>query len=690
MNNGGGRDDGRSGGHHRRPLPHRTPSLEYNGDVRQQHQHQNRNDNNMNLRRPFPDRGFGRGDGGYPRNNNGGDFRGRYHPNAGPPPPPPPQRDTNRQGGGGAGAIEFIRNNSHPSSSIPFNDAKHSQLNPTPRNANSNKDPNTPIPEEFRRTLILSNIPQHIGRRELRNHFQRNWNAATQFCHVYKEREGYVKFKEAADARRVWEAGTEGLDGGLKDGGEGSVSLVGEGVQLKAFHFNNSIDVPEDESNRGMKPFATAAGGGGGFDRKRNWNEDSDGGGGGHHQHGGQTPHKMGRHSEDHVTPSSYGGGYDSQHPASAPHVSIASNTYHRSNSNAPASADQKQQQQQQQTSLQIQLQQQKDKEYNLQWEAFQKQEEEWRQRRNTEYQTYQQAKTNRTTQISTLEQKRDLLTKQENMLTQQLPLHKKMLSMLKSKEASASEQSKKMKEILSTQTRIMELKKEIKAIVEEVEKLREEEKGHVFVPIEKRPVFVEPVVVAGGCASDGVGTKKVGGGAAAIAAGKRSLDRRTTVLRVEGFGGGGDGENSKEDVTEGAIKDHFSTFGTVSSVTLTTNEGEDTNSFALVKFANRIDAEKAKASDIKFIKASLSCTWYKPLPSKQSNKTEGADGVKGTQKDEYAADDFDEQQNADDNFYDDVYDDTGHADCEEDIPLHDDEEHMVDYEEEDELVDYD
>jgi hypothetical protein len=136
-------------------------------------------------------------------------------------------------------------------------------------------------------------------------------------------------------------------------------------------------------------------------------------------------------------------------------------------------------------------------------------------------------------------------------MLTQQLPLHKKMLSMLKSKEASASEQSKKMKEILSTQTRIMELKKEIKAIVEEVEKLREEEKGHVFVPIEKRPVFVEPVVVAGGCASVGVGTKKVGGGAAAIAAGKRSLDRRTTVLRVEGFGGGGDGENSKEDVTE-------------------------------------------------------------------------------------------------------------------------------------------
>lgn len=549
MNNGGGRDDGRSGGHHRRPLPHRTPSLEYNGDVRQQHQHQNRNDNNMNLRRPFPDRGFGRGDGGYPRNNNGGDFRGRYHPNAGPPPPPPPQRDTNRQGGGGAGAIEFIRNNSHPSSSRPFNDATQSQFNPTPRNANSNKDPSTPIPEEFRRTLILSNIPQHIGRRELRNHFQRNWNAATQFCHVNKKREGYVKFKEAADARRVWEAGTEGLDGGLKDGGEGSVSLVGEGVQLKAFHFNNSIDVPEDESNRGMKPFATAAGGGGGFDKKRNWNEDSVGGGGGHHQHGGQTPHKMGRHSEDHVTPSSYGGGYDSQHPASAPHVSIASNTYHRSNSNAPASADQKQQQQQQQTSLQIQ--QQKDKEYNLQWEAFQKQEEEWRQRRNTEYQTYQQAKTNRTTQISTLEQKRDLLTKQENMLTQQLPLHKKMLSMLKSKEASASEQSKKMKEILSTQTRIMELKKEIKAIVEEVEKLREEEKGHVFVPIEKRPVFVEPVVVAGGCASVGVGTKKVGGGAAAIAAGKRSLDRRTTVLRVEGFGGGGDGENSKEDVTE-------------------------------------------------------------------------------------------------------------------------------------------
>lgn len=98
----------------------------------------------------------------------------------------------------------------------------------------------------------------------------------------------------------------------------------------------------------------------------------------------------------------------------------------------------------------------------------------------------------------------------------------------------------------------------------------------------------------------------------------------------------------------------------------------------------------QAKGSDIKFIKASLSCTWYKPLPSKQSNKTEGADGVKGTQKDEYAADDFDEQQNADDNFYDDVYDDTGHADCEEDIPLHDDEEHMVDYEEEDELVDYD
>jgi len=192
------------------------------------------------------------------------------------------------------------------------------------------------------------------------------------------------------------------------------------------------------------------------------------------------------------------------------------------------------QQQQQKQQEIQpspieLQMQQQQEAEEWAKWEAFQVQEMEWRKRRHSEYSTFIAAKNERSTQLSTLEQKRDLLSKQEHMLSQQLPLHKKMLAMLKSKNATPAEQSTKMKEILSTSKRIVELKTEMKGVVEDIEKMKEEEVIlGVFRPSEKRPVF-----------SGNVGTN----GSVGVAK-KRSLDRRTTVLKVQGFN---EAENADE-----------------------------------------------------------------------------------------------------------------------------------------------
>ena len=128
-----------------------------------------------------------------------------------------------------------------------------------------------------------------------------------------------------------------------------------------------------------------------------------------------------------------------------------------------------------------------------------------------------------------------------------------------------------------------MEIKKEIKGLVETVEKLREEgvTKG-VFRPTEKRPIFSS-------AGADGGLTKKK----------KARLDRRTTVLKVEGF---------NNDVTEDDVKEHFSTCGTITSASIETQDGK---TFALINFANRIDAERAKSSTTKFNDQDLTCAWH-------------------------------------------------------------------------------
>ena len=78
------------------------------------------------------------------------------------------------------------------------------------------------------------------------------------------------------------------------------------------------------------------------------------------------------------------------------------------------------------------------------------------------------------------------------------------------------------MKEILSTSKRIVELKTELKGVIEDIEKMKEVESNHgVFRPSEKRPVFSGNMVDPN---------------ARVVPGKKRSLDRRTTMLKVRGF----------------------------------------------------------------------------------------------------------------------------------------------------------
>ena len=107
-------------------------------------------------------------------------------------------------------------------------------------------------------------------------------------------------------------------------------------------------------------------------------------------------------------------------------------------------------------------------------------------------------------------------------MLNKQLPLHKKMLTVIKSKNDNTAEQTKKMKEILGIQTRIMELKKEMKGIVEKIEQMKKDEvTWGVFRPSEKRPVFVD---------NTGGGSNTLRVDCGGLAKKKSRLDRRTTI----------------------------------------------------------------------------------------------------------------------------------------------------------------
>jgi hypothetical protein len=436
------------------------------------------------------------------------------------------------------------------------------------------------VPPEKRRTLILSNIPSHIQYYQLQNFFRKYWNAPTQYCVLDRNScEAYVVFKFVEDAQRVWNGG--GLDGNGGDAGDASngqllenndncvSSLVALGVELRAVHFSNHVELGSESStgrggdnpyNRGGYSEEIYEYEGGGVGRSNGGNSFNDRRRPGSVSRSVSDVHAYHEHAQDGYAPSTkqprYSEGHhamDSQQHNARPgpsHVSPASSAIQltpAANPRIPVQSTYEQQQQQQQkqqeiqlSPIELQMQQQQEAEEWSKWEAFQVQEMEWRKRRHAEYNSFTQSKNERSNQLSTLEQKRDLLSKQEHMLSQQLPLHKKMLAMLKSKNATPAEQTTKMKEILSTSKRIVELKTEMKGVIEDIEKMKEEEVIlGVFRPSEKRPVFTGNVG-----AVERVGVAK-----------KRSLDRRTTMLKVQGFN---EAENADEvGWTNGVIDNH-------------------------------------------------------------------------------------------------------------------------------------
>mmetsp|Transcript_169 Transcript_169/g.433 ORF Transcript_169/g.433 Transcript_169/m.433 type:complete len:716 (+) Transcript_169:123-2270(+) len=555
-------------------------------------------------------------------------------------------------------------------------------------NFQSQERPVTPIPFDVRRTLILSNVPQHLNFKDIMTFFGRKWNSKIQFVHVDRNTgEAYVKFSQSKDAQYVWQQGQiNGLDGNSTSGEGGAanegdeLSLVEEGVTLKAFHVSNIINTDQNDGHA-----ARGNANGQGFERKRSWGEQKDSTPRSYHQTT-KVPRfdrqANGAHAQnDSLKHPLMSGNYErrfDQFEEPAEPTLFDSNPMdpQQKEQHPPTSKPPKPQplKHNKLSPMQIQVLQQKDEEQKLLWQKFQKEEEEWRTRRNAEYQTFLEAQNQRASLIAKLEQKKDLLVKQESMLAKQLPLHKKMLEMLKSKDAPNSEQSSKMKEILSTQTRITELKKEMKELVEELEKKKEEErvKG-VFVPSEKRPAF-----------------KGFGGGL-----GKRSLDRRTKVLIVEGFEvvetqnfDIDENGESRGNPTENALRDHFSAIGAVNSVSLKFTE--ELRPFALINFATRIDAEKAKSSDTKFEEATLSCKWYNPKHSPTKNGNEASDDLDASGVGREAGL---EHHYTDDNLYDNVegYNGRDYDEMEGDeqnMQGGDDEEHMVDYDYDEEAFD--
>jgi hypothetical protein len=516
-------------------------------------------------------------------------------------------------------------------------------------------DSQNPLPPDQRRTLVLANVPPHMKHFHIKSHFQQNWGISVNYAHVDKQSGlAYVRFEEVDDAKRVWAVGTNGLDGPNYHAGgseQGSSSILSEGVVLQEVYFTNfvPIDKTYDDTqstmsrkhSRGADEYVGRERGGGGA--------------GVFNHHPDERDAKMARRDQYPKQDTN-----NNMKPAPS-HINPSNNSYNRT------------EQKHQLTPEALELKKKKQEEYQKQYEAFQKEEQEWRKRRNAEYQTFATAKNERTAQISTLQQKKDLQSKQETMLAKQLPLHKKMLSMLKSKNSPASEQSKKMKEILSTQTQLLELKKDMKNTVEELEKLKEEErvKG-VFVPSEKRPVFV-----ANGSSA---GVKK------------RSLDRRSTVLRVEGFGE----EQFDEEILKVELKEHFSAFGAVSDVSLERDNAHDddidddvpVSVFALVHFSKRLDAEKAKESGANFNEVSLKCSWHHEQSSSTPND--------GNDAEDDAVDSIGvgaEESNFHNDLYDDAEIEESYGDYFSGEGLPTGEEHdMVDYDYggDDDMVDYD
>lgn len=335
------------------------------------------------------------------------------------------------------------------------------------------------------------------------------------FCSVDRNAsEAYVKFRERGDVLKLWEGGDELLDGDTGSNG-GGLSLVKAGVKIKAIHFTNAISLKDrggdkqlDDLNpvqfdRGNQPqFNKSAQQ---FDRKRSrdgnndW-RDRDFGSAGREPNGGRGSFMQDRGRSDpnktprgtyHSTPGSQSaynsqqGSADAHHSSAPSHIS-GSNNSEKSGPNSDPVSSQSSNSYEKCPSKPVQIHSQNSP-VQTSW------------RRNPQAVPL-------SVQISTMEQKFKLSQMQESTLQKQLGLQKKMLAVLKAKndDMSKHDQSKKLKEILTTQTKITELKKERMESLKELEGLKTKQKA-------------------------GIEKKK------AMAA-KKKLDMRTTALKVEGL----------------------------------------------------------------------------------------------------------------------------------------------------------
>eukprot|EP00804_Cyclotella_cryptica_P017203 CCRYP_013151-RB/>CCRYP_013151-RB protein AED:0.05 eAED:0.05 QI:213/1/1/1/1/1/3/1128/484 len=387
------------------------------------------------------------------------------------------------------------------------------------------------IPPHYRRTLLLSHIPPHLTYRDLRHHFTHRHHAAVDFCTVDRDAaEAYVKFRERGDVLRIWEGGDAGLDGGGNGEGEGVVvSLVEAGVKLKAIHWTNQVV-------RGMG--AREEGGGQPGEKKRSWDgrrrrmqeEDEYDRGGRFSQQpdqrenygpsgtgGAASSNKASRYSNDYyATPTnhsqySHSEEYNSQQPeasnvkshlhSSAPsHPSVHGQPYATADRPAPKSDPTRllrhstpqdnghsdlneptatvNDEETPKPSPQIQIHSSQTSSANQQPQQQQQQ-----QPPQKPLAWHRNTPTQLSTQMSTLQQKLSLLQKQETTLQKQVTLQKKILAVFQSKNHSKDDQTKKLKEILTLQTRVMELKKERMGGIQELEILRKKKKRSMMSP---------------------------------------------------------------------------------------------------------------------------------------------------------------------------------------------------------------
>ena len=402
------------------------------------------------------------------------------------------------------------------------------------------------IPPQHRRTLILSSIPPSLTYKEIRRHFT-DVGMICDFCTIDRKKgEAYVKFRERGDVLRLWEGGEGLLDGDA--GGRAEVSLVKAGVKIKAIHFTNQIAwIPEGDSRDERQQLLDRRGGKfdrvdqcgqfdnkrGQFDRKRSWDGRDGGGrrseGSGLNVEHGRSNYNAGRYEdrdrgrddanegykvqrcEHHKsTPArnydynSHDAGYGHNQPSSSSHQSrevlCSATPSNKAATSDPSyghsSATSKFDEYSPNEPVQIHS-----SSTPLAQTSWHRNPPSHRQNTNNNAQQLQQ--------ITTLQQKCDLLQKQETALQKQLLLQKKMLSLLKDK-ATKEDQSTKLKEILTTQTKIMELKKERMEGLKTLEGLKE---NH-----QRRDV-------------GGVGNR--------VGIGKKKLDLRSRVLMIQGFPSG-------------------------------------------------------------------------------------------------------------------------------------------------------